>query len=194
MGQHRIGPPETLVVALQQRMSLDCFVETGTFQGNTAAWAAQKFPRVITVELSPTYHAAAVARFSAADNIVPLFGDSKKVLQDVVPKLTLPALFWLDAHWSGADTAGRESECPLLDELRLINASALPHIVLVDDARLFLAPPPPPHRADQWPSFREVIGVLGGGGRRFVALFEDVLIAVPASEREFLLSTGAIEA
>ena len=51
--------------------------------------------------------------------------------------------------------------------------------VLVDDARYFLAPPPPPHDVDQWPSIVEVMNALNYGSGRFVASFEDIIVSVP---------------
>jgi hypothetical protein len=107
-------------------------------------------------------------------------------LREVVPALGRPALFWLDAHWSGLDTAGREAECPLLAEIQLINAAPFTHTVLVDDARLFCAPPPRPHDAEQWPDLAATVSALRDEGRRHVVLFEDVLVAVPAADRPFL--------
>lgn len=181
-----MGPPESVVIALQERLKLNCFVETGTYRGNTAAWAAGFFPKVITIELSPIYHAAARERFCGQDNVQTLAGDSKEVLAKVLADLPAAALFWLDAHWSGLDTAGQEAECPLLGEILLINEASAPHVVLVDDARLFAAPPPLPHRAEHWPDLSTVVSALDAGGQRFVVLYEDVLIAVPTGARDFL--------
>jgi hypothetical protein len=181
-----MGPPEALIMALQQRLGLGDFVETGTYRGDTAAWAAGHFPRVTTIELSPAYCAAAQTRFHDQPNVRVLGGDSSTVLREVVPALAGPALFWLDAHWSGLDTAGQEAECPLLAEIALINAAPLPHVLLVDDARLFCAPPPHPHRAAQWPDLAATVSVLGAGGARHVVLWQDVFVAVPAAARELL--------
>lgn len=181
-----MGPPQALILALQARMRLGQFVETGTFRGDTAAWAGAHFRHVVTIELSPEYHAAAVERFRGRDGIRTLQGDSAKRIREVVATLDAPALFWLDAHWSGLDTAGREAECPLLAEVAAINASPLGHVVLVDDARLFCAPPPRPHRAEQWPDLPATTAVLAAGGRRHVVLTEDVFVAVPGEQRTFL--------
>jgi len=186
MGLYRMGPPEALVLALQAQLGLSEFVETGTYRGNTAAWAGRHFAHVATIELSPAFHAAALERFRLQPNVRALCGGSADVLREIVPALTAPALFWLDAHWSGVDTAGREAECPVLEEIALINASPAAHVVLVDDARLFCAPPPRPHRAAQWPDLAGVTNALGAGGRRHVVLTEDVFVAVPADAREFL--------
>lgn len=186
MGNLRQGPPSDLVLVLKAQLEVDEFVETGTFQGNTAAWAVEHFSRVMSIELSPAYHAAAQARFRGQSKVRLACGNSGVILQQYVPTLNRPALFWLDAHWSGGDTAGEKAECPLLDELAAINDSAAEHVVLVDDARLFCLPPPKPHRADHWPSLVEVVNLLAAGGRRHVVIFEDVFVALPMRERVFL--------
>lgn len=181
-----MGPPEDLISAMQRWVEFTTFVETGTFQGNTAEWASARFEQVTTIELSTAYHAAAQERFRARANVHVLHGESPNVLREVVPTLTGTGLFWLDAHWSGLDTAGRESECPLLAEVAVINAARVVHIVLVDDARLFCAPPPLPHRSDDWPDLETTVAALVDGGRRHVVLFRDVFVAVPVSLKERL--------
>ena len=65
-------------------------------------------------------------------------GDSGNVLNQLVPELNSAALFWLDGHYSGGQTAKGEKECPIYEELKSILASSLEHIVLIDDARLFI--------------------------------------------------------
>lgn len=186
MGQNHMGPPEALVLALHGRLGFDDFIETGTYRGDTAAWAAGHFARVTTIELSPAFHAAAQARFLAQPAVRCLVGDSPTALREIVSALAGPALFWLDAHWSGLDTAGRDAECPLLAEIAVINAVPRTHTVLVDDARLFCAPPPPPHRAEQWPDLHTTLAALRDQGRRHVVMCGDVFVAVPAGERGFL--------
>jgi len=181
-----MGPPEELIIALQQRAKLADFIETGTYRGDTAAWAAAHFTRVTTVELSPEFHATAQERFRAQPNVRTVCGHSATVLSELIPTLAGPALFWLDAHWSGADTAGKDDECPLLAEVALLNASPESHVILVDDARLFCAPPPRPHRPELWPDLMTTVAALQDNGRRHVVLFEDVLVAVPPFERLFL--------
>lgn len=186
MGLYRMGPPEALIVALQRRLRLGDFVETGTYRGDTAAWAAEHFDRVTTIELSPEFCVAAQARFREQPRVRVLGGDSATVLRETLAALPGPACFWLDAHWSGLDTAGRETECPLLGELALLNATPHTHVILVDDARLFGAPPPHPHRAELWPDLATTVARLADGGRRHVVLHEDVFVAVPVTERAAL--------
>lgn len=180
-----MGPPQQVLQAIRDRLGITHFVETGTLRGETAAWAAGVFGHVTTIELSETYHRAAVARFARQSSVQPLFGDSATILQRLVPTLSGPAIFWLDAHWSGLDTAGSESECPVMAEIQAINSSGAEHVILVDDARLFCSPPPKPHKAEQWPDLITIVTALAQQGRRYVALFEDVLLAFPAVQREF---------
>src|ERR1039458_3236152 len=99
MGLYQMGPPASLILALQRRLGIQDFIETGTFHGDTAAWAAGHFVRVTTIELSPTYHAVAQARFGTQPNVCTLTGYSVVALHAVVPNLASPAIFWLDAHW-----------------------------------------------------------------------------------------------
>jgi hypothetical protein len=51
---------------------------------------------------------------------------------------------------------------------------------LIDDARLFLAPPPLPNRIDDWPSIDVVLRTLHSSNKKYyIAICEDVIIAVP---------------
>jgi hypothetical protein len=146
------------------------------------------FSSVVTIEASEQLHALAGAQFGHLKNIRFLRGSSPAVLRQIVPTLPTPAIYWLDAHWSGGMTAGEEYECPLLEEIRAIDSHGDDAFILIDDARLFLAPPPLPHKAEQWPDLAGVLGTLREKHpSRYVVVFEDVIIAVPARAREFLI-------
>lgn len=187
MGEVRMGPHQELVLMLRRSLGIREFVETGTFRGDTAAWASTCFAGVTTMELSDVYHSAAVRRFRNTPNVRALRGNSLDLLRTVGAELREPALFWLDAHWSGLDTAGQEAECPVLQEIQCISSSDLEHVIMVDDARLFCAPPPRPHRSAEWPNLVSIVETLSGGGRRYVALVDDVFTAVPVSlQTEFV--------
>jgi hypothetical protein len=186
MGVYTLGPPEDLVLLLQRTFSIRDFIETGTYEGTTAAWAADRFPNVVTIELSPALHEAAARRHAAKRNVVFRFGDSERLLPGLVASLTQPALFWLDAHWSGGVTAGAERECPLLGELAIIDRAPLTHFLLIDDARLFMAPPPLPHQADRWPTIWTIRDHLARKNR-YVCVFQDVIIAVPWGARDVVI-------
>ncbi|HEY1922696.1 MAG TPA: hypothetical protein VGG44_08005 [Tepidisphaeraceae bacterium] len=188
MGSVRMGVPTRLVLAIRQYFGANCFIETGTFQAATAAWAAGVFPAVVTIEASEQLHARAVANFGHLKNVRFLRGSSPAVLREITATLPQPAIFWLDAHWSGGATAGQEYECPALDEIRAINIRGENAFILIDDARLFMSPPPLPHKAEQWPDIATVLAALREKNpSRYIVISEDVIIAVPAMAREFLI-------
>jgi len=183
MGSIRQGPPAGLIDELRMAYQIRFFVETGTFIGNTAYWASQNFERVFTVEFAEAIYRRATERYGHVDNISFLYGHSREKLQTIVSQLDAPALFWLDAHWSGGQTYGERDECPVLDEIAIINRSGRDSYILIDDARLFLSPPPLPHRADQWPDLGAVIGALSAAGDRYIVVVEDVIVAVPPAAK-----------
>ena len=117
------------------------FVETGTWEGQTAQWAAQNFARVITIENSPEIHRQSRDRLSCLPNVECIFGDSRHQLEVILRQLQEPAIFWLDGHWCGGASYGERDQCPLPDELRLLNSNPIEHFLFIDDARLFLSPP-----------------------------------------------------
>jgi hypothetical protein len=184
MGNVQFGAPRELVLWLRDTFNVDTFVETGTNRAETAMWASKQFQRVITVEGYPPLYNAAVKSFGDNKTIEFLLGDSRDHLRRVADSLQNQAIFWLDAHWCGDETYGNSDECPVLGELEALNSSGMSHIVLIDDARLFLAPPPPPHVADHWPDIAAVCRAMEGcPGNRYVAVHEDVIVGVPAEAK-----------
>lgn len=175
-----------LVQALQKAFALRTFVETGTFLGDSAAWASQRFERVYTIERAESLWQQAEQRLANLGNVTCLAGDSRQALHSIVTTGDSPTLFWLDAHWSGEQTYGESDECPLLGELEVILSSQLESFLLIDDARLFLAPPPLPHNAEGWPAIDQVVGVLANHGY-YVVILEDVIVAVPQLARAWLV-------
>lgn len=160
-------------------MGARTLVETGTNVGNSAARAAPLFERVVTIEKDAALHAAARSRHADLRNVEWVLGDSREVLPQL--DLSEPTVFWLDGHWSAGDTAGEGDECPLLDELAMIGPQ---HAILIDDARLFIEPPPPPHDPSQWPTLEQVMAALA---QREVTIREDVVVALPRRLRSRLL-------
>ena len=70
------------------------------------------------------------------------------------------SLFWLDTHWCSSNSYGEEDQCPLMKEIEIINTSKADSIILIDDARLFLSPPPLPNSSHFYPGIAEVIEKL----------------------------------
>jgi hypothetical protein len=119
----------------------------------------------------------------ALKNISFIHGNSPQELRTLSSGFDNP-LFWLDAHWSGGTTAGENDECPLLAELDAIGEGKFAQpVIIIDDARLFLSPPPPPHKWEQWPDIGTVLAALERCGDFYVVIKDDAIIAVPASAR-----------
>jgi hypothetical protein len=174
------GVPPALATALQREIGAADFVETGTSYGKTALWASQHFTHVYTIERSAAMYRYATAAHGKVANISFLQGDSREHLRALQPKCLRPAIFWLDAHWSGGESYGEGDECPLLEEIAIIDGGRPDHLLLIDDARLFLAPPPRPHRPEQWPNIVQVLSALTARSpERVVVVIDDVIVAVP---------------
>jgi len=151
------GRPETppssvkqaIILEYARRFGLATFVETGTFHGGTVEAVKRAFRHIDTIELDPQLAARARQRFAGHSHVTVLQGDSGQVLPTVLARLTEPALFWLDAHYSGPGTARANRDTPIVDEISAILAHPVPgHVVLIDDARGFGALPDYPTVAE----------------------------------------------
>lgn len=114
-------------------------VETGTFRGNMIVAQRRHFDRIWSIELDPALHAAARERLARFRHVTLLRGDSATEIAKVLAELRQPALFWLDAHWSGGITARAEVDTPISAELEQVLAHPVRgHVVLIDDAHEFV--------------------------------------------------------
>jgi hypothetical protein len=136
-------PPPHVVKQLailrhQRDRNLSVLVETGTFTGEMVAAMRPHFRRIVSIEMSPDIHRRALSRFAGDPRIELVLGDSAVVLPRVLATLQEPALFWLDGHFMGGDTARGQEDSPVRAELRaLLSHPVRGHVVLIDDARLF---------------------------------------------------------
>jgi hypothetical protein len=171
--------PADLAAELRDQLRLRRAVETGTYSGEGARRLAAIFDSAVTIELSRELWES--ARRSQADvpNLELRHGHSSEELPAVVDP-SLPTLYFLDGHWSGGPTAGEEQECPVLDELQAISAGHPDDCIFIDDARLFTAPPPPPHDPRHWPTLIEVIDAIRAARPdNHVTVLADQVIGVP---------------
>ena len=183
MGIRRMGPPDDLVLQIRKVLGMKYFIETGTFRGDTAKWASNHFEKVITIENSQEIYKETNGRLSRIRNIDFRFGHTIEQLGKIVPALDSAGIFWLDAHWCGGASYGRHDECPILEEIHIVNGADYPHCILVDDARLFMEPPPYPHSIESWPDITTLLGVLNEKKGRYTVIRDDVIIAVPESAK-----------
>lgn len=190
MGQLQFGIPKNNLMKIMHGADVQypLFIETGTYQGKTSAWAAQVFNIVETIEIASTLFEKAKVEYQDVINIRFNLGDSSIVLNEILQRHQEPAVFWLDGHWCGGESGGEEQECPILQEIAIIRTHAHPDsIILIDDARLFLAPPPLPHSANKWPDVGEVIRWLSAFDVNCeIRIVDDVIYCVPHKMKDLL--------
>lgn len=176
MGLINFGAPEKETEFLKKSLGLDVFVEGGTYKGGTAKKMSDSFRKVYTIEKSEIMHETAKENLKDIHNITMLKGDTREHLSKILDNND-NILFWLDAHWSGGDTYGEEDECPLIEELEIIFDYSKNYIILIDDARLFLAPPPHPHKFQNWQSLTDIMKTLPDSWEMIE--YEDVIYIYP---------------
>jgi hypothetical protein len=141
------------------------------------------FPSVVTVELSERYYELARADLAAFPNITAEHGASPTLLRSIEPA---PTLYWLDAHWSGLDTAGADNPCPVLEEIAAIPAHPA-DCLLIDDARLFAATGEP----ERWPTLVHVLDALREARpSAHVTVLHDLIVCVPPEAKELVDEFG----
>ena len=120
-----------LLIDYAARYSLRTFVETGTCGGDTIAHLLPHFDWLYSIELDHELFDKGCVRFFANNKVTLIEGDSAIELPKILPFITEPALYWLDAHYSGPPTAGPNN--PLMAELAAITEQRKQGVVLVDD-------------------------------------------------------------
>ena len=176
MGLINFGVPEEEIEFLKHVMKLDVFVEGGTYKGGTAKSMGKKFRKIFTIEKSDIMFEIAKENLKDTNNITLLKGDTREHLDSIIAN-NENILFWLDAHWSGGDTYGEKDECPLIEELDIIFKYNKNYVILIDDARLFLAPPPYPHNFNNWQSLTDIMKAIPESWE--LIEFEDVIYLFP---------------
>lgn len=162
MGAVSFGIPEDEVGFLVKAMGLKTFVEGGTHKGRTAKKMSALFSKVYTIEKSEAMLAHARETLEGLSNVTLLQGDTREHLAAILEQND-DILFWLDAHWCGGESYGADDECPLIEELGIIFQHNKNAVILIDDARLFVAPPPLPHKIEHWPTLRDIFEATPAG-------------------------------
>jgi hypothetical protein len=116
------------------------FVETGAYLGDgiQSALEVDTYTSIHSIELSEQWVEHCKKRFYGNTRVHIHSGDSAVVLTNLnLPKE--PILFYLDAHFSGGNTAGAhiDNGCPVLRELEsIVNRNVKGDIIFIDDMRL----------------------------------------------------------
>ena len=118
--------------------SFNIFIETGTHYGQTLKNIKHKFLDIHSVELSNKLYQICKNTFQEDEHIKLYCGDSSILLSNIIQKIEDKAVFWLDGHFSGGDTAKGNKDCPLIEEIESINEKfKYESLIIIDDYRLF---------------------------------------------------------
>ena len=166
-GSHYLKQMTVLYYAVTHH--IEVLVETGTFMGDMV-WAQKDyFKKIYSIELSKELFNKALRRFRNKHHVQLLHGDSSDKLKEVVDQLNSPALFWLDGHYSEGITAKGEKICPVLSELTSIFQSRYNHVILIDDARLFVG-------KDDYPTLEELKNFVSQHSKCNIKIENDIII------------------
>ena len=172
MGQFWQGIPEFFLIEIKKALGGEFVaIETGTYEGHTARKLSRFANHVITIEADYSYHLKSNRTLQSLQNVTTLYGDSRNLIAQVLPQIQTKCVFWLDAHYSGGNTAGSLSNCPLISELLQILPlrQSVNSIILIDDVRGLIG-------ENGWPILSEVINLLNHYNFSSI-IIDDVLIA-----------------
>lgn len=129
---------ENVIHGYREKTGYMLFIETGTFLGDMVEVQKKHFKKIISIELSRDLYKKAQKRFKRDRNVEIIQGDSGEILPLVLSNIEVPAIFWLDGHYSEGFTAKGDIACPVYKELSAIFNSKIPeYVILIDDARCF---------------------------------------------------------
>jgi hypothetical protein len=133
-----------------KRYKIGYFVETGTGGGDGLSYAAQfLFCKLYSTEIHKRIYELAKNKFADDGRVTLLNAKSEEALDIILPCIPqdVPILFWLDAHFPGADyklarydgEENNDTRLPLEREVEVIRRlrPQLRDILLIDDLRLY---------------------------------------------------------
>lgn len=170
-------PPDVkakMIVDLAKRYNLITLVETGTYDGKMVDLTLTSFNTIWTIELDEKLYTSARLKYLNNPKINVRHGDSAEVLKTILPVLEGPALFYLDAHFSGGITARGVKNTPVIEELLAIYGGARGgSAILIDDAREMSF-------AQGYPKLSEVLNLIEALLPDYVVgVVGDIIIAGP---------------
>lgn len=140
-GGKTLPPPaevkQKIIRELSKEKGYNCLVETGTYKGIMVYYQFPFFEKIFSIELSKELHDSNLEKFKDFPNISLFHGNSGEVLNEIVANLSMPSLFWLDAHYSEGKTAGNNMEVPIFKELETISKLSIDFSILIDDISSF---------------------------------------------------------
>lgn len=142
MGDIKIFDIQQLV----EKANIKAFVETGTLYGDTIEFMRQfPFEEIHSIEIDAELAENARKRFDTDKRVQIHNGHSASVLKTLLPTIKLNTLFWLDAHFPGADAhktqygsvKDENINLPLKNELDLISKRKFKDLLIIDDLWIY---------------------------------------------------------
>ena len=162
-----------IVCSYIKRFSVDQFIETGTYLGDTLNYIAERGIKCVSIELSEELHRNAVNRFNSYKNVTLFQGDSAERLPELLQEIYKPALFWLDGHYSSGVTASAKTHTPISTELEAILRHPIKqHVILIDDAHCF-------NGTNGYPHLDDFLRVIRDEGSYFAEVSTDIIRLIP---------------
>ncbi len=136
------------IARIKKEFNCNYFFETGTWKGDGVAYAQQfGFDHIYSSEIIPEIANRAKKRFQNDKNIEILTGNSTDILKNTLASIPGNCIFWLDAHFPGAEE-GLEKynafedetiKLPLEEEILAIKRlrEGFKDVILIDDLRIY---------------------------------------------------------
>jgi hypothetical protein len=186
MGDVYWGLHAPLASQLVRGLGLPMAIETGSYYGGGALQLAAMCEKVWSIEHDPILYEFTRFIYSQVKNIEFILGDSPTILSKILPSVSVPCLFVLDAHWFNSSPRrefAKDRPCPVLGELEAIKLHCTTlerSAIIIDDADMFLGALPPPFRGSEYPSIVRVIECLEGTLTNcHVQVLDDVIVGGP---------------
>lgn len=136
------------IANILNKSNIKTFCETGTLLGDAIAHTCNfPFEKIISIEIMPEYVKNARKRFEKDPRVDIVEGDSSIILPDILTKINTNCLFWLDAHFPGADLKHRkydeekntDTRAPLKKELTHIKqrVGLFNDVIIIDDLWIY---------------------------------------------------------
>lgn len=136
------------IAELQALNGAKCFFETGTWKGDGLAYACRySFTKLYSSEIVESLAEKAAERFASDPRVKIIADSSESALVNYVDQENSSFIFWLDAHFPGAEEglsgyneySDELTKLPLQRELEIIAAKRTggQDIILIDDLRIY---------------------------------------------------------
>lgn len=157
---------------IKEEFNLAYYIETGTGTGFCLDIALQNdFEKYYSIEIFDQIYQKAEIKYKNIDNLILINDSSENGLNKILNEINKPSLFFLDAHFPGADfgftsydsTKEKELRIPLEDEIKILKKYSIINqsYIIIDDLRIY---EDGPFEGGNWSERKK----LGGEGISFI--------------------------